>query len=153
MENREKAVSKYEELKTKYSLPELAELEDEFDFELDDDSAIIKTIINQIWDKVSSIKSYIEGILHPQRYCCIIETKFLNNKEKEKVFDFYKKIMADYWKTVKSTFGSQEEKINQVRETYEFYKKVKKFSNEYLNRMIKGWEEEEEKEPKEEYIN
>jgi len=152
MEDRESAIKKYEELKNQHGLPELAELENEFDFELEDDAAIIKTIINQMWDKISSMKSYIEGILHPQRYCCIIETKFLKPKEKEKVFDFYKIIMAEYWKTVKSTFGAIEDKARQIKETYEFYKKVKKFSEDYLNRMLKGWSEEE-KETKEEYIN
>lgn len=150
--DRENAVKKYEELRIKHNLPTLQELEDELDFKLEDDAATAKTIINQIWEKISSIKSYIEGILNPQRYCCIIETKFLNPKEKEKLFDFYKKIMTEYWKTVQSTFGTSEEKTKQINNSYEFYKKVKQFSKEYIQRMIKGWSEEEKKE-KEEYIS
>lgn len=151
-EDRENAVKKYNEYKTQYALPELNELEDEFDFKLEDDAGIAKTIINQVWEKISSIKSYIEGILNPQRYCCMIETKFLNAKEKEKLFNFYKKIMIEYWKTVQSTFGTNEEKLKQITNSYEFYKRVKTFSKDYITRMIKGWSEEN-KEEKEEYIS
>jgi|GEM_PF-2042556 len=151
---REAAIKEYEKLKTKYELPELEELEQEFDFELEDDKIIAKTIINQVWEKISSMKSYIEGILNPQRYCCIVETKFLNAKEKEKIFNFYKKIMTEYWKTVKATFSTPEDKIKQINKSYAFYKKVKNFSQEYIQRMIDGWSEEKgEAEEKDGYIN
>ena len=114
-----------------------------------------QNIINQIWERISSIKSYIEGALNPQRYCCMIETKFLKSKEKEKIFNFYKKIMIHYWKTVKSTFMTEEDKIKQINASYEFYKQVKKFSNEYIQRMIDGWSDEktEEEETEDGYIN
>ncbi len=152
-EEREKAIKKYEELKNQYGLPALHLLEDEFDFKLEDDNAISKTIINQIWEKISSIKSYVEGILNPQRYCCMIETKFLNAKEKEKLFNYYKKIMIEYWKTVQSTFGTNDEKTKQIINSYEFYKKVKAFSKDYLQRMVKGWSEEDKEEKQENYIS
>ena len=142
-DDRKAALKAYNELKAKYDLPELENLEKEFDFELEDDKIIAKTIINHIWEKISSIKSYIEGTLNPQRYCCIVETKFLNAKEKEKIFNFYKRIMSEYWSTVKATFGSPEEKINKIKDSFEFYKKVKKFSKDYIQRMIDGWNEKE----------
>ena len=151
--DRENAIKKYDEYKTKYNLPSLNELEEEFDFKLEEDIGISKAVINQIWEKISSIKSYIEGILNPQRYCCMIETKFLNPKEKEKLFNYYKKIMIEYWKTVQSTFATSEEKLKQINNSYEFYKKVKQFSKDYITRMIKGWSEEDKTEKQDDYIN
>ncbi len=153
-EEREQAIKKYNKLREKYDLPPLDELEKELDFVLDDDVAIAKNLINQIWERISSMKSYIEGVLNPQRYCCIIETKFLNPKEKEKVFNFYKEIMIEYWKTVKATFDGPEEKIKKIKSSYDFYKKVKQFSKEYIQRMIDGWSDKEnKKEDNKTYIN
>ena len=150
MEDREKAVEKYEQMKKEYGLPELKEIEEELEFEIENDAEITKTIINNIWERVSTVKSYIEGILNPQRYCCLIETKFMNPKEKEKVFDFYKEIMTAYWKTVHSTFGETPDRVKQINDSYEFYKKVKKFAKDYIQRMIKGWSEEDKEKKKEE---
>jgi hypothetical protein len=152
MEDRKAAIKKYDELKIKYKLPTRKELEKEFDFELEDTAGIPKEIINQIWERITSIKSYIEGALNPQRYCCMIETKFFNPKEKEKVFDFYKKIMIEYWKTVQATFRTKEEKVKQINKSFEFYKKVKKFSEGYIQKMIDGWSEGQEKEEKNGHI-
>lgn len=152
MEDRTKAVSKYEQMKKEHGLPELKEIEEELEFEIENDAEIVKTIINNIWERISTIKSYIEGILNPQRYCCLIETKFMNQKEKEKIFDFYTEIMTAYWKTVQSTFGETTERIKEINDSYTFYKKVKKFSKEYIQKMIKGWSEEEKDKKKEEQM-
>jgi len=153
MEDRQAAIKSYNKLKEKYELPELSEVEKEFDFELEDTAGIVKAIINQIWERISSMKSYIEGVLNPQRYCCMIETKFLKSKEKEKIFNFYKKIMIEYWKTVKATFEEEEAKINQLKNSYKFYQKVKRFSRDYIQRMIDGWSEEKTEEKQKDYIN
>lgn len=153
MEDRDKAVKKYNKLKEKYELPALNALEEEFEFELDDTNGIIKTITHQVWDKITLIKSFIEGVLHPQRYCCITETGFLNPKSKEKIFNFYRLIMAEYWRTIKASFENEERKAEQLKNSYEFYQEVKKFSQNYTQKMIKGWEETEETEEKNGYIN
>lgn len=154
MEDREKAIKEYGKLQKEYGLPKLSLLENEFEFELDDTSGIIKSITHRIWDKITLIKSFIEGALHPQRYCCITETSFLNPKEKEKIFDFYRKIMSEYWRTVKASFEDDKRKAEQLNNSYEFYQKVKRFSKSYTEKMIKGWEESEEiTEEKNGYIN
>ncbi len=152
MEDRKLAVKKYNELKAKYGLPSLKEIESEFDFELEEDIGIAKIIINQIWERISSMRSYIEGILNPQRYNSIIETKFFNAKEKERVFNFYKLIMIEYWKTIKITYDTPEMRVKQIKNSYDFYQKVKKYSNIFVQRMIDGWSEKDKKE-KEGYIN
>ncbi len=152
MEDRKLAVKKYNEYRKKYNLPPLEELEDEFGFELDDDAGIAKTIINQIWERISALRSYIEGILNPQRYCCLIETKFFNPKEKEKIFKFYQKIMIAYWKTIQISFKGKEERFKHINFCYDFYKKVRAYSLKYTQRMIDGWSEED-KEEKESYID
>ena len=153
MEDRKLAVKEYKLLQEKHGLPKLSELEQEFEFELDEKTGIIKILNQQIWDRISIIKSYIEGILHPQRYCCMTETGFLNKKEKERIYEFYKKIMIEYWKTVKSTFLGEEKRAKQLKNNYEFYQKVKKFSTIYSDKMIKGWSQEQEEEKNEGYIN
>lgn len=153
MKKREKAIQAYKVLKKKHTLPSLKELEKEFDFELEDAKGIIKEVINKIWEKISQIKGWLEGLLHPQHYCCMFETEFFNKKEKERIFNIYMELMKEYWKTIKAGFGNEEENAKRLNKSLVFYKKIKKFATKYCDRMIKGWSEKEKEETKGEYIS
>ncbi len=152
-ESRIKAVKKYNEYKKKYGLPSLKELEEEFDFELNETSGIISQVLGRMWDRILKVKLDLEGIFHPQQYCCLIEHKFFTGKEKKELFNTYKKIMTQYWITIKANYISKEERIKQISKNYEFYKKLKPIVRKYLTRYIKKWSEKGKKELREGYIS
>ncbi len=153
VESRAKAKKIYEEYRKKHKLPSLKELEEEFDFELSETSGVISQIYSKIWEKIMKVKSDLEGLFNPQQYCCLAEHKFFTEKELKEFFNMYAEIMKNYWTAVRAGYISKEERIRKIKDSYEFYKKVKEFARKLYARYVKKWGEKGEKESKEAYIS
>ena len=129
----------------------MEKLKEEFDIETEKATSVY--ILQSMWEKISVIKDYIEGLLNPEKYNCMVEISFFDEREKERLFSFYSKLMREHWKYLQALFGSEEERKKEIKELYEFYKRVKKFVKNLSKKMINGWGSEIKEEKNGDYIS
>lgn len=122
---------KYEELKEKYNLPDYDALN--FEFELDKDAKfILRDIRRKINTKINAFLDILEGVLQPEASSLsqMYEINFITEKGKQKVLDFYKKLM-------KISRNSDEIAINlDESQESEFIKKVFAEWNDIKSEML-----------------
>ncbi len=86
----------YEKLRKKFSLPEFGELDKEFDIsEIDEYKSLLKSIREVMGDKVAKASEIILEIMQPEAsISTLYESRVFNEKEKNLVFELFRKIMV-----------------------------------------------------------
>lgn len=154
METERKSVlAEYAELAKKYGLPKLEELEKEFDFYIEKEGLVLSQILASIIRRIGQIAGDIEGMLQPSKYCCIFETKFFNEKEREKLFNKYQELQKLFWEILKLRIEDEKAKTDMLKRIITEWKDIKDWSKWFYDKLISGWGNKEEETEKKTYIS
>ncbi len=142
-EEREEVIKNYEELRKKYSLPKLDDVESELGIKI-----IYNPVINQLLtvlhERIGNSAGHLEINFQPTRMADAIESKFFSDKEKQEMFKFYKELIAVIHEIALSIYQNEESRAKCFKATYDFYlKKLKPFMQDFLKRQADGWRKEE----------
>ncbi len=85
----------YEKLRKKFNLPEFNEIDSEFDLSgIEEYCDLLKTIGEIIRDKIAKAGEIIGEIMQPETsISALYESRVFNEKEKNRVFEIYRRIM------------------------------------------------------------
>lgn len=124
MDNDRKEVLRlYDNIKTKYNLEELEFLEEELGIYFAVPTSFLSELLSSIMRRLQSVRNSINIFYQPSNFLENYESKFLTKKEKEDMFDFFKRLAAFDWEYA-SEFNKEE------ADRAEFFKKALKFFRE-----------------------
>ena len=115
---------KYRKMQDKFDLPQLNELKRTFKFDLEENEKIFDQIRNEISERIFT---FTEKIIEPviagsDSYSCIFEQEMLSDKERQKLFDIYKKIQVLKWENNLLMLQPDEKKAAEwVKKTWELW--------------------------------
>ena len=98
----EKIPERYKKLQTRFDLPSFKELKDRFKLDVEEEEKLFEQIRNEMSDKLFS---FSERIIEPlvsgasDSFCCLFEQDMITKKERQKLFDLYKKIQTLKWES------------------------------------------------------
>jgi len=133
---------KYEELKNKYNLPDLKEID--FEFEIDKESKfILREIRRKINSKINAYLDILEGIIQPETSSIsqMYELNFLSENDKQNALNFYKKLMKISRNSDKIAITlSEEEEAKFINEIYKIWYNIKQEMILIIEKLKKSWE-------------
>lgn len=118
-------------IKEKYSLPSFEELNNDFNIEKiseNETEILVREVRKYIADKLSTYLRFIEGLLHPVNAPMFVFSvvKTLNEKDKEKLTEIYKKLAKREVELLELDISFEEEKEAKfIRETYVEWQEIK----------------------------
>ena len=137
------AQKQYEELRKRFNLPDFAEIDKEFEVsDLDKTHFLLRTIIRRIADKLDFYSTMLEEILQPDtsNLYAMHETRFFDQKEKNKMYDLYSRIMAFNRKSIEiSLNNSEKEEADFIKSVAQEWKIIKNELIPYVKKMKDSW--------------
>ncbi len=146
-EERQDVEKEYAELSKKYSMPSLEEIEKELCIKIIG-TPVLTSLINAFREILGGSVSHFEAIISPARMADMIETKFHDEKEKKEMFKMYKILLAILHEISATFYGTEKDRAEIIKKTFEFYKKeYKQYTHQFLQKQGSLWRQEAEKEP------
>ncbi len=123
---------RYKRFQLKFNLPHLHELQQTFDFYIEDNEKLFDQIRNEISEKLFV---FTEKILEPlvgeyDSFSSLFEQEMLSAEERKRIFDLYKKLQSLKWENNLLSIKSNE------KETAEWIKKTWEFWNNELKKEL-----------------
>ena len=137
-------------MQDRFDLPQLNELKERFKFDLEENEKIFDQIRNEISERLFT---FTEKIIEPviagsDSYSCIFEQEMLTEKDRQKLFDIYKKIQVLKWENNLLMLQPDEKKAAVwVKKTWELWnneieeelsKTCRKLSNSWKDLRFKA---------------
>ena len=127
----EKLKEDYSKIQKKHNLPSFNELNRDFKIEKLADietDFLIREIRSQIGEGLENFLRFVEAILNPVNVPMFLfpVIKSLDEKEKEKLNEFYKKLSKLEIKGIKLINYSEEKEIELLKESFELWQEIKK---------------------------
>lgn len=119
-------ILQYKKLQTKFNLPQLNELKETFKFDLEENEKIFDQIRNEISERLFN---FTEKIIEPiiagsDSYSCLFEQEMLSDKERQRLFNLYKKIQVLKWENNLLMVQPDEQRAAEwVKKTWELWNK------------------------------
>jgi len=145
----------YEALKKKYKLPEFEQLDKNFEISCIEHAKLLHVNIRKrIVEKIETFCDVLENLIHPNTdITSMYEDKFFSDKEKEKMFDLYKKLMVFARKALQLSIEADEkEDAEFIRDISTEWRGIKEEFHKITNKLKESWEKEIESESKMEYL-
>ncbi len=114
----------YKKMQMKFDLPQLNELKEIFKFDLEENGKIFDQIRNEISERLFT---FTDKIIEPviagsDSYSCLFEQEMLSDRERQKLFDLYKKVQVLKWENSLIMLQPDEKKAAEwVKKTWEFW--------------------------------
>ncbi|HIG96856.1 MAG TPA: hypothetical protein HA230_00735 [Candidatus Aenigmarchaeota archaeon] len=114
----------YKRMQDRFNLPHLNELKERFKFDIEENEKIFDQIRNEISERLFT---FTEKIIEPviagsDSYSCIFEQEMLTEKDRQKLFDIYKKIQVLKWENSLLMLQPDEKKAAVwVKKTWELW--------------------------------
>ncbi len=144
-----KNFERYRKLQDKFDLPHLNQLRDIFKFDLEEGDKIFDQIRNEISERLFTFSDkVIEPVIAgSDSYSCLFEQEMLTEKERQNLFDIYRKIQVLKWENSLLMLHPDEKKAAEwVKKTWELWnseieaelsKVCRKLSNSWENLKFK----------------
>lgn len=144
----------YKDAKAKYKLPEIFEIDREFDvLPMEDVSLPVKHILKKIIEKIETAIKVLEDILQPEFLHSMYEANAFDEDEKEKIFELYKKLMILHRKSSQLFFDYNEtESAKLINEILGEWKTIKTEIRKILKKLEDSWKHDFNKETKVGYL-
>ncbi|MBI4896052.1 MAG: hypothetical protein HY832_00695 [Candidatus Aenigmarchaeota archaeon] len=139
----------YQKLQARHNLPKLKDLQEKFKFDIESDASIFDVIRNEMSDRVFSMtERVIEPILMgSESFSSLFEQDMVTQKERERLFQIYKKIQVLKWENTMLMIRPDDQKIAKwIKKTWdlwnneiekEFVELCEKFSGHWDTLTIK----------------
>lgn len=94
-----KIFEKYKELQVRFGLPQLNELKETFNFDIEKEEDLFDQIRTEISEKIFD---FTEKLIEPviggsDSFCCLFEQDMVTEKDRNELFMLYKKIQVLKW--------------------------------------------------------
>ncbi len=145
--NLEELKKQYKIFKKKYNLPEFSELNKLFDIEETDSETdfLLRKIRRTISEKIAGYLKFFEIILNPNNAPIFFFRilKKINDKDKEKINQIYKKLGNLEIELVKLDLDYSEEKESEfIKKVYNIFSHMQKDILKIIDKMLNGGKEE-----------
>ena len=146
----------YNELIKKYKLPSFAKLDKEFEIRALEENRSgrpVKAIIRVIAGRLRNFLESLDAIVNPNPNSAysMIAVNGLDNKTKEEIFEFYKKLAALYQKCALYEMEEDEQTAKFIKDFWKQWPALKETEKKFLKKLISTWNNKEEKESKSGY--
>ena len=128
------SLERYRKMQDKFKLPQLQELKDTFKFEVDNSGKVIDQIRVEMSERLFS---FTEKIIEPiiggaESFSCLFEQDMVTERERERLFEVYKRIQVLKWENNLLTVRPDE------KGTAEWIKKTWELWNRELGEELAG---------------
>lgn len=133
----------YELLKKKYNLPDFDRLNNEFEISLiEHEEFLLRDIVKKITEKVEIYAKLAESWLQPDTnsIAAMHECKFIEEIEKEKIYDIFKRLMVLDRESIKASLGDEKEEAEFVKLSFEEWIKVKQDLRPIVAKIRTTWD-------------
>jgi len=147
-------MQQYETLAKKHGLPSFEEIDREFDMtEMPQAQLVLRNVRKKIIEKINFLKEFMEDILQPEANLpSLIECKSFTDKQKDDMYNTYKKVMQLMRKGVAAVALETDAKDAEfIKYAYKEWQPLKKEIAGYAEVAQECWHKEE-KEEKESYL-
>lgn len=117
-------LERYRRVQEKFGLPHLKDLKGTFKFDIDNDQEIFDQIRHEMSERLFS---FTERIIEPiiigsESVCCLFEQSMVTKREKETLFELYKKIQVLKWENNLLILRPDEKQtLEWIRKTWDFW--------------------------------
>ena len=136
----------YNEFRKKYKLPEFKDIDFEFEIsDLEEINFLLRAIIRKIAEKLDFYSTILEEILQPDtsNLYAMHETRFFDEKEKNGMYDLYRKLMDFNRATIELSLGHNERnEADFINQFFEEWKALKQELLKFVKKMRTSWKEE-----------
>jgi len=151
----EKILKKYNELKGRYSLPDIGKISSFFEiYKIDEDDFLLMEIRKKIVEKLIRVSEVLESFIHPDTNISdIYECKAFSNEDRDEIFRLYKKLKLAEKKAMELSFDSDEEKESDfIKETLLLWDEIKEKMIFFIDKLKEFWKSESPEKTKEGYF-
>ncbi|MBW2993029.1 hypothetical protein KY317_00470 [Candidatus Woesearchaeota archaeon] len=137
----------YSKLQKKYKLPKFEEINKEFEINsIEEGEFLLREIRRKIAEKIELYIKVIDGVLQPEpTIASLHEIKALSEKEKEKVYELYKKLMIISRANIETSVNESDSKTaDYIRETLKQWEDVKHRFLAVIRKLKESWKSEKE---------
>jgi len=135
----------YEVLKAKYSLPDFESINNEFEISsIENKDFLLKEIRRKMTERLEFYIKMLESILQPDTasLSSMHECKFVEDREKEGIYNTYKKLMIIDRNSIIASFGDEKENAGFIKKTFEEWTKLKNDIKPIIEKIKSAWEKE-----------
>jgi hypothetical protein len=133
----------YNRLKNKYKLPEFSELDNEFGISaIENDRFLLREIIDRMIERFDIFSRVLEGVLQPDTSILwsLHEAKFFDEKDKESMYELYKKLMLISRKSLEVSLKRDEkEEAAFISKAFDEWKELKRGLLKFMGMMKNSW--------------
>ena len=136
----------YYEIKKKYTLPEFKELDSEFEIsDLEETNFLLRAIVRRIAEKLDFYSTMLEEILQPDtsNLYAMHETRFFDEKEKNQMYDLYRKLMNYNRQSIEVSIKNDERELTDfITSFFSIWVSLKNELLRFVKTMKNSWETE-----------
>lgn len=141
MDKIKEAYSKY-----KYPLPKYDAINNEFDIStIENDNFLLRKIIQEMFERIDFYATTLSELLQPDtaQVKSMHESRFFNDKEREKIFELYKKLMIIIRNASEVSLQREERlEAEYIKNTFDEWLLIKPELLKIVNKMKDSWKKE-----------
>lgn len=150
-------MEKYKKFQDVHNLPHLSKLTQTFGFDIEEEDEILDQIRLEVFEK---ILSFTEKVLEPiimgsESYSSMLEQEMLSKREREDLFDIYRKIQSLKWQNYMISLKPDETKNAEwIKKAWSFWTDdFEKKIMETCSKLSAGWDNIKFEKPKKNYLS
>lgn len=135
----------YEQLRKKYPLPDFESINNEFEISsIENKEFLLSEIRRKITERLEVYAKILESLLQPDTasLSAMHECKFIEDKEKEDIYNIYKKLMIIDRDSVIASLGGEKENADFIKELLEDWLKLKEDIKPIIEKIRSTWKKE-----------
>lgn len=131
----------YNIYKRKYKkLPKFDDLDKEFEISNIDTTYGIREIRRRIFEKLDMYDEFLESYIEPEGFACMVESRGFTEKDRQVLFEIYRKLTVLMKEALKLSIDSTEEKeVEYICKVYGEWLKMKPQLLRLVDCTMKGW--------------
>lgn len=135
----------YEILRKKYSLPDFDSINTEFEISsIENEDFLLREIRRKITEKLDFYGKILESLIQPDTasLSAMHECKFIEDDEKENIYNIYKKLMIINRNSIIASLESDKENADFIKISFEEWLKLKNDVKSLTEKIKLTWEKE-----------
>lgn len=136
---------KYKKVQEKFSLPQFTELRNAFKFDIDNEEEMFEQIRMEVSEKLFMLSERIveHTITGSDSLCCLFEQNMISKKEREELFEIYKKMQVLKWENnLLLIHPNERETIKWIKKTWELWNNdLERVMTRLCKKLSNGWED------------
>jgi len=137
---------KYDQLKKKYKLPDFKSLDSEFEISsIEKSNYLLRAIISEIIENINNYSKLLQEILNPDTssLTSMHEYRSLNDEEKDKIYNLYKKLMIIERSSMLLKLNQNEKKEAEfISNVLKEWSNIKKELSYFIGKIEDSWKKE-----------